>query len=95
MFECLADEWGRPPWLWPSPSLRLLTRPPTDYQPIVVRYAPGVAARYAVTPARHYGPDPGDAPARAPGPGQALTERAPVGLAAGRGITLGGAARQA
>jgi hypothetical protein len=54
-FERLADEWGRPVWLWPAPSLRLLARPSADQRLVVVKYGPGVASRFAVTPGRHYG----------------------------------------
>jgi hypothetical protein len=54
-FGRLADEWGRPPWLWPAPSLRLLARPYADQHLVVVKYGPGLASRFAVTPGRHYG----------------------------------------
>ena len=51
-FERLADEWGRPVWLWPAPSLRLLARPYADQHLVVVKYGPGLASRFAVTPGR-------------------------------------------
>ena len=63
MFERVTDEAGYPVWARPAPSLRLLARDSGDYQPVLIRYAPEVAGRLAVTPARHYD----DAPAMTSG----------------------------
>ena len=61
MFERLVNGQGRPPWLWPPPSLRILMR--GSEQVIVIRYSPELAGRFTKTPARHYD----DAPAQASG----------------------------